>query len=208
MPMPAIPTFPLPWPLLSPASAPSTTSIPGRQSVTPAPPILDRTTGKWSRANAESSHLTSSANGLYIAGPQDFATIYGVNQVWKEGVEGTGQTIGVVGETNLASADIQTFRDQFGITALGPNGSVQMENPPSTVCAAPDPSDNEPEATWTPSGRAPWRRTRPSILSPAEAGCNLRRRFGRSLHHWRSGARATDLSAQHQLRRLRGPAAE
>jgi len=116
---------------------------------------FDRATGKWSRANAEGSHLTSTANGLYIAGPQDFATIYSVNQVWKEGVDassgsppvvGTGQTIGVVGETNVASADIQSFRDQFGITALGPNGSVEMENPPSSVCAAPDPSANEPES--------------------------------------------------------------
>ena len=105
---------------------------------------LDRTTGKWFRAG-ESGHLTSSANALYVAGPQDFATIYGVNQVWKEGVLGTGQTIGVVGATNLESADIQNFRDGFGITALGPNGSVQTENPPSTVCAAPDPSVNYPE---------------------------------------------------------------
>jgi subtilase family serine protease len=106
---------------------------------------LDRTTGKWLRANAESSHLTSSANAMYVAGPQDFATIYGVNQVWKEGVVGTGQTIGVVGATDLESADIQNFRDAFGITALGPHGSVQTENPPSTVCAAPDPSANYPE---------------------------------------------------------------
>jgi subtilase family serine protease len=68
-----------------------------------------------------------------------------VNQVWKEGIVGTGQTIAVVGGTNLESADIQNFRDAFGITALGPNGSVQMENPPSTVCAAPDPSTNSPE---------------------------------------------------------------
>jgi subtilase family serine protease len=106
---------------------------------------LDRATGKWERADAESSHLTSIANALYIAGPQDFATIYGVNQVWKEGVTGTGQTIAVVGSTNLESADIQKFRDAFGITALGPNGSVQTEYPPSTVCAAPDPSTNDPE---------------------------------------------------------------
>ena len=107
---------------------------------------LDRTTRKWSRTNAEGSHLTSSANALYIAGPPDFATIYSVNQVWKEGIKGTGQTIAVVGESNIASADIQSFRDQFGISALGPNGSVQMENPPVTACAAPDPSDNEPES--------------------------------------------------------------
>jgi subtilase family serine protease len=101
---------------------------------------LDRTTRKWS------SHLTAAANALYIAGPQDFATIYGVNQVWQQGVTGTGQTIAVVGESNIDSADIQSFRDQFGITALGPNGSVEMEHPPSTVCNAPDASDNEPES--------------------------------------------------------------
>jgi subtilase family serine protease len=111
----------------------------------PSTAHLDRKTGKWLRANAESSHLTSSANATYVAGPQDFATIYGVNQVWKEGIVGTGQTIGVVGATNLESADIQNFRDAFGITAVGPNGSVQTENPPSTVCAAPDPSSNYPE---------------------------------------------------------------
>ncbi len=101
---------------------------------------LDQSTGKWK------SHLTASTNPLYIAGPQDFATIYGVNQVWQQGVTGTGQTIAVVGETNLNSPDIQAFRDEFGITALGPNGSVQMENPPSTVCMAPGASDSEAES--------------------------------------------------------------
>jgi len=30
-----------------------------------------------------------------VAGPQDFATIYSINQVWKEGVVGTGETIAV-----------------------------------------------------------------------------------------------------------------
>ena len=66
---------------------------------------------------------------------------------------GQGQTIGIAGETNLDSADIQKFRDEFGITALGPDGSVQVENPPSSVCAAPDPSHNDPEgyldAEWS-----------------------------------------------------------
>jgi Pro-kumamolisin, activation domain/Bacterial Ig-like domain (group 3)/Putative Ig domain len=118
---------------------------------------FDRATGQWSRADSDAAHLTQTPGTapLYIAGPQDFATIYGVNQVWKQHagaasstplLVGTGQTIGVVGESDLQSADIQSFRDQFGITALGPNGSVQMENPPSSVCAAPDPADNEAES--------------------------------------------------------------
>ena len=128
-PTPAIPLYPLPWPRWSPVFAPSTTSIPNRWSSRLGVAHLDRTTGKWSRSNAESGHLTSAANALYITGPLDFAKIYGVDQVWKERVDarswsptvvGTGQTIGVVGETNLESADIQSFRDQFGITALGP----------------------------------------------------------------------------------------
>ncbi len=123
---------------------------------------MDRSTGRWSRSAAQGGHLTSSANALYITGPQDYAKIYGVDQVWQERMDarswappvvGTGQAIGVVGQTNLDMADIQSFRDSFGITALGPNGSVQMENPPASVCAAPDPSDNEPEgyldAEWS-----------------------------------------------------------
>ncbi len=123
---------------------------------------LDRKAGKWLRANSQGARLTSAANSLYIVGPQDFATIYGVNKVWQEGVAGTnagpllvgtGQTIGVVGEANLESADVQNFRDTFGITALGPNGSVQMENPPASACAAPDSPDNQPEgyldAEWS-----------------------------------------------------------
>lgn len=119
---------------------------PRPQASRPGTAHLNRTTGKWMRANTESGHLTSGGNAaMYIAGPQDFATIYGVNQVWKEGIVGTGQTIGVVGSTDLEMADIQNFRDAFGITALGPNGSVQTENPLSTVCAAPDPSANYPE---------------------------------------------------------------
>ena len=96
-----------------------------------------------------------STSPLYLAGPQDYAAIYGINNVWQEHATadpsspllvGTGQTIGIVGESNIDSVDIQTFRDEFGITALGPHGSVQAENPPASVCAAPDPADNEPES--------------------------------------------------------------
>jgi subtilase family serine protease len=121
----------------------------------------DRAAKQWFRESTGEAHLTAAANALYITGPQDYARIYGVDQVWKERADprwtrtltGTGQTIGIVGETNLEPADIQNFRDQFGITALGPNGSVQTENPPASFCAAPNPADNEPEgyldAEWS-----------------------------------------------------------
>lgn len=113
---------------------------------------LDRTTGKWS--HKAQGHFTSDygAGTDYIVGPQDFAQIYGVNQVWQQSAPsgpqklvGTGQTIGVIGDTDLAAGDLQNFRDQFGLTALGPNGSVVVDHPPTSVCAAPDPASPDLE---------------------------------------------------------------
>jgi subtilase family serine protease len=106
---------------------------------------LDRATGKWS--HFAQGHFTTDygAGTDYVVGPQDFAQIYSINQVWQQKILGTGQTIGVIGDTNLAAGDIQNFRDQFGISALGPNGSVVVDHPPTTVCAAPNPSSPDLE---------------------------------------------------------------
>jgi trimeric autotransporter adhesin len=107
---------------------------------------LDRETGKWSRVTQ--GHFTTDygAGTDYVVGPQDFAQIYGVNQVWQQKLVGTGQTIAVVGDAVPAAGDIQNFRDQVGISALGPNGSVVIDHPPTTVCAAPDPTTNDEES--------------------------------------------------------------
>ena len=106
---------------------------------------LDRATGKWS--HMAQGHFTTDygAGTDYVVGPQDFAQIYNINQVWQQKIIGTGQTIGVIGDTDLAAGDIQNFRDQFGISALGPNGSVVVDHPPTTVCAAPNPSSPDLE---------------------------------------------------------------
>jgi subtilase family serine protease len=106
---------------------------------------LDRATGKWS--HLAKGHFTTDygAGTDYVVGPRDFAQIYSINQVWQQKILGTGQTIGVIGDTDLAAGDIQNFRDQFGISALGPNGSVVVDHPPTTVCAAPNPSSPDLE---------------------------------------------------------------
>jgi subtilase family serine protease len=107
---------------------------------------FDRSTGKWSSVTPGHLTLSSGSNTAYIVGPQDLAQIYGINQVWQQSVNsssgtqklvGTGQTIGVVGDVQLSLPDIKSFRDQFGISALGPHGSVVIDNPPSSVCAVP-----------------------------------------------------------------------
>jgi hypothetical protein len=75
----------------------------------------------------------------YALGPADFATIYNVLPLWNAGIDGTGQTIAIVGETNIHLSDIANFRSIFGLPS----------NVPNVILNGPDPgisSSDEPEA--------------------------------------------------------------
>jgi hypothetical protein len=53
-------------------------------------------------------------------GPYDFATIYDVLPLWTAGIDGTGVTIAIVGETDIQLSDVQAFRSFFGLPANDP----------------------------------------------------------------------------------------
>jgi hypothetical protein len=82
--------------------------------------------------------FTAGQNTLYGLGPTDFATIYNVLPLWKSGIDGTGQTIAVVGETNINVNDVDSFRSLFGLP----------KNTPKVILNGPDPGivGDEPEA--------------------------------------------------------------
>jgi len=72
----------------------------------------------------------------YVAlGPTDFATIYNVSPLWKSGTDGTGETIAVVGGTNINIQDVRDFRSMFGLPA----------NDPNIILNGPDPGINTDE---------------------------------------------------------------
>ena len=75
---------------------------------------------------------------LYGLGPTDFATIYNVLPLWSAGIDGTGQTIAIVGETNIHLTDVENFRSLFGLPAKDPQ----------IILNGPDPgvAGDEPEA--------------------------------------------------------------
>jgi hypothetical protein len=76
------------------------------------------------------------SNGYFFAvGPSDFATIYNVSPLWIAGTDGTGQTIAVVGETNINIQDVRDFRNMFGLTP----------NDPNIILNGPDPGINGDE---------------------------------------------------------------
>lgn len=96
----------------------------------------DRATGKITPIHPELTFPSgcvednSSQNScLYGIGPYDFATIYNVLPLWNSGIDGTGQTIAIVGETNINIQDVRNFRSLFGLPA----------NDPTIMLNGPDP---------------------------------------------------------------------
>ena len=75
--------------------------------------------------------VTSSVTGNHLMQPADFATIYNLTGLYNSGIDGTGQTIAVAGQTDLVTdnngnfSDIVTFRQNSGLSTP-PNLVVQL----------------------------------------------------------------------------------
>ena len=58
----------------------------------------------------------TAASGHSLA-PGDLATIYDINPLYQQGVDGAGQKIAIVGESAVQLSDIQQFRSNYGLGA-------------------------------------------------------------------------------------------
>lgn len=65
----------------------------------------------------------------YAVGPADFGTIYNVLPLWNTQINGTAQSIGIVGQSNINLQDVRDFRSMFGLPA----------NDPQIILNGPDP---------------------------------------------------------------------
>ena len=54
---------------------------------------------------------------IYAIAPLDLATIYNLQPLWNAGIDGTGQTIAIVSDSDINSADVDYFRSVFGLPA-------------------------------------------------------------------------------------------
>jgi subtilase family serine protease len=56
--------------------------------------------------------------GNHQIAPDDFATIYDVAHLYSDGLDGSGQKLAVMGQTDINLSDIQAFRSQFNLPAI------------------------------------------------------------------------------------------
>ncbi len=75
----------------------------------------------------------TTSGGFFAIGPTDFATIYNVAPLWAAGTDGTGQSIAVIGDSNINQQDVTDFRTLFGL----PTGGAA--NTPIVVIDGADP---------------------------------------------------------------------
>jgi len=73
--------------------------------------------------------LSSSGTNYYAVAPMDFATIYNVLPLWNAGVDGTGQTIAIISDSNIHLSDVEGFRNTFGLPAKDPQIILDGPNP-------------------------------------------------------------------------------
>src|ERR1035438_7098426 len=68
-------------------------------------------------------------NGAHGIAPYDFAAIYDVSSLWSANYDGAGQSIAVLGESNIKLSDVAGFRAMFGLPANQPQIIVNGRDP-------------------------------------------------------------------------------
>lgn len=76
---------------------------------------------------------TTMVNGEHWLSPADFATIYNVNSLYAAGITGAGQTVAVVGRSNMKLSDVQFFRSFFNLPSNDPQFIINGPDPGITT---------------------------------------------------------------------------
>ncbi len=75
---------------------------------------------------------TSLSSGRHSLGAADLATIFNTNPLLTAGNSGQGQTIGIIGQTDILLSDILIYRQIFGLPINNPT-FTQIGNDPGTI---------------------------------------------------------------------------
>ncbi|MFT4112825.1 Ig-like domain repeat protein [Silvibacterium sp.] len=85
-------------------------------------PKTDKATPQWTIGNSTSGYN-------FVVAPGDFAVQYDLNPLYTAGINGSGQTIGIINDSNINVALVNQFRTLFGLSA----------NPPQVIIDGNDP---------------------------------------------------------------------
>jgi hypothetical protein len=79
-----------------------------------------------------SPDYTSLSSGNHYVGAADLETIYNGTPLTSSGINGTGVTIGIIGQTSINLSDVQTYRQLFNLPVNDPQ-IINVGPPPATI---------------------------------------------------------------------------
>ena len=83
---------------------------------------------------------------LYGISPYDFATLYNILPLWNAGITGAGESIAIVGQSDIKIADVAAFRKAFDLPALAPQIIVNGSDPGTSVG---DEEESDLDVEWS-----------------------------------------------------------
>jgi hypothetical protein len=96
-------------------------------------------------------NFTSATSGNHFLAPGDFATIYDLNPLYSAStaIDGTGQTIVVIGQSNIVMSDIAAFRAASGLPAKAPILTlVPTSTDPGVLSGTGDEQESSLDIEW------------------------------------------------------------
>lgn len=95
------------------------------------------------------AHFTS--GGSNFVTPDDFATIYNLQPLYGNGLDGNGQTLVVVGQSAISTADLDAFRSTFGLPARTTSNfqQVLVPNSGTSVIVSGDQDESSLDLEWS-----------------------------------------------------------
>lgn len=92
--------------------------------------------------------FNGSAGPAHYLSPGDFAKIFNTAPLYKAGIDGTGQSIAIVGRNNINLSDIQIFRIAFGLPANDP--TIILDGPdPGNFLGSGEESEADLDVEWS-----------------------------------------------------------
>jgi len=85
---------------------------------------------------------------LHLLAPYDLATIYNILPLWNAGIDGTGETIAIVSQSDINPADVDSFRATFGLPAKKLN-IIHYGPDPGLVTADDDEGEADLDVEWS-----------------------------------------------------------
>jgi subtilase family serine protease len=94
------------------------------------------------------AHYTNSSDGDHYLAPDDFTTIYDVKPLYNAGYTGSGQTIAIVGQSEILASDVADFRSAAGLTVNAPTFTL-VPNSGTAAISSGDEEESDLDVEWS-----------------------------------------------------------